>query len=154
MEENQAFIFAVFTLVGIIIGIIFDIFRIIRKIIKTPDIITNIEDIIFWIITGTIIVCTMYKFCAGQLRFFMIIGIAIGGLIYLFTISNFFIGCSIFIINILKKILYYPIRIVKIVLKKIFINPIIFICINLRKNVKKYKKNRGFFWKKEKYNNI
>ena len=45
MIENQTYLFVVFTLTGIILGIIFDFFRVLRKIFKTVDFITYIEDI-------------------------------------------------------------------------------------------------------------
>ena len=155
MAENQAYLFVIFTFVGIIIGIVFDIFRILRKTFKTNDIITYIEDILFWIITGIIIIFSMYMFCDGQLRFFMIIGITIGTMIYMLTISKYVIDVSVFIIKIMKKIIIYPIKILTNIFKKVIFNPFTFICINIRKNfVKKIKKNRGFFAKKEKYNNI
>lgn len=55
MITNQAYLFFIFILNGIIIGLLFDFFRILRKTIKTKDIITYLEDFIFWILTGTII---------------------------------------------------------------------------------------------------
>ena len=62
MIINQAYIFAVFMINGIIIGILFDIFRILRKTIKTNDIFTYIEDIIFWIMTGATILYNAFIF--------------------------------------------------------------------------------------------
>ena len=56
MAVNQTYLFIIFTIVGIIIGILFDIFRILRKSFKTKDIVTHIEDIFFWILTGIIII--------------------------------------------------------------------------------------------------
>ena len=44
MVANQANLFLIFTINGILIGLLFDIFRILRKSFKTPDIITYIED--------------------------------------------------------------------------------------------------------------
>lgn len=155
MASNQAYLFIVFTIVGIIIGVLFDIFRILRKTFKTNDIVTNLEDVIFWIITGIIIVYTMYVFCDGELRFFMILGIIMGTIMYLITLSKYVIKISIFIINIIEKILIIPIKLLKIILKKLIFKPITFICINFRKNMtKKVKKHRGIFIKKEKYNSI
>ena len=158
MAINQTYLFMVFSLVGIIIGILFDIFRILRKTFKTKDFITYIEDITFWVITGIIILVAMYVFCDGQLRFFMILGIVLGTILYMVTFSRYVIKVSIFIINIVKKIIIYPIRLVIGFARKIVFKPIVVICINFRKNivefVKKVKKYRGFFEKKEKYNNI
>lgn len=55
--NNQAYTFIIFVINGIIIGFLFDCFRIIRKSFKTSDIITYIEDILFWIIAG---ITTLY----------------------------------------------------------------------------------------------
>ena len=158
MAGNQTYLFIVFTIVGIIIGVLFDIFRILRKSFKTKDIVTYMEDILFWILTGIIILFSMYKFSNGELRFFMIIGIIMGTLMYMITFSRYVIKISVFIIKIIKTIIVYPVKVVEKILKKIIIRPIFIICINFKKKfinfVKKNKKNRGIFVKKEKYNNI
>lgn len=44
---SQGQIFIIFLILGLSIGIIFDIFRAIRKTFKTSDFLTTIEDIIF-----------------------------------------------------------------------------------------------------------
>lgn len=155
MASNQAYLFVIFTIVGIIIGVVFDLFRILRKTIKTNEIFTNIEDILFWIITGILIIYSMYIFCDGELRFFMIIGIIIGTIMYMITFSKYVIKISIYIINILKKILKLPILLFMKIVKRLILKPVTIVCINIRKKfVKKYKKYRGKFLKKEKYNNI
>ena len=96
MAGNQTYLFIVFTIVGIIIGVLFDIFRILRKSFKTKDIVTYMEDILFWILTGIIILFSMYKFSNGELRFFMIIGIIMGTLMYMITFSRYVIKISVF----------------------------------------------------------
>ena len=60
--DNQAYSFIVFILNGILIGLLFDIFRILRKSFKTPDFITYIEDILFWILTGIITLYFIFIF--------------------------------------------------------------------------------------------
>ena len=127
MAGNQAYLFLIFTLIGIIIGFLFDIFRILRKSFKTNDIITYIEDIIFWIISGIILIYAMCKFTDGELRFYTIIGLSLGAIIYLLTVSKYVIKISVFVINILKKILLYPLLIIFKIYKNI-------------KNVKKLQK--------------
>ena len=155
MASNQAYLFVVFTLVGIAIGVLFDIFRILRKTIKTRDFITCIEDILFWILTGIIIIYSMYRFCDGELRFFMIIGAILGTIIYLITISEYTIKISLLIINFIKKVVVFPTRLLIKLLKRIIFRPICIICVNFRRDiVKKIKKYRGFLQKKENYNNI
>lgn len=142
MVGNQAYLFMVFSIVGVIIGLLFDIFRIIRKTIKTNDIITDLEDIMFWILTGIIIIYAMYKFCDGELRFFMIMGIILGTCLYIVTISQYVIKISVCIINIIKKVLIYPIISIYKLIKKIFFKPMFIICVNLRKNLKRIVKKK------------
>ena len=101
---NQAFIFVLFILNGIFIGILFDFFRILRRIFKTKNIIIYIEDILFWILSGISIIFCMYNFTDGSLRLFMVIGLIVGITIYLISFSKIFIKISIIVINILKKI--------------------------------------------------
>ena len=55
MIYTQIYLFTIFLLNGLIIGLLFDFFRILRKAIKTPDVITYIEDALFWILTGFLI---------------------------------------------------------------------------------------------------
>ena len=65
MVTNQAYLFCIFIINGIIIGILFDFFRILRKTFKTSDLITYIEDSMFWILTGIIILYSIFVFNNG-----------------------------------------------------------------------------------------
>ena len=112
MITNQAYLFLIFTLDGIIIGLLFDFFRILRKTIKTKDFITYLEDLIFWILAGTIILYSVFTFNNGEIRLYMFIAIMIGIITYMICISKYFININVTIINIAKKIL---IKIIKLV---------------------------------------
>lgn len=141
--QNEVYIFIVFILNGFLIGIIFDCFRILRKSFKTPDFVTYIEDILFGIITGLLILYSILKFNNGELRLFIFIGIFLGLLLYLLIFSKVFMKTSIFIISIVKKtvniIIIIPIKFIYRLFKKMFFKPIVFVCISLKKSVKKIK---------------
>jgi len=104
MGSNQANLFLIFVIDGLIIGLLFDTFRILRKSFKTSDLITTVEDILFWIITGIIILYTIFIFNNGEIRFFMFIGIFLGALLYMLLISKYLIKLSVGIIKVLKKV--------------------------------------------------
>ena len=140
MITNQAYLFLIFIANGILIGVIFDFFRILRKSFKTADIITYIEDILFWILTGAIILYSIFVFSNGEIRFFMFIGILIGTIIYMLVASKYIIKVNVSIITFTKKvikriikIIYIPLKITLKLIRKIFIKPISFITINLQK---------------------
>lgn len=163
MVNNQAYLFIIFTLDGIFIGIIFDLFRVLRKTFKTKDFVTYIEDICFWIITGIIIIYSMYTYCDGELRLFMVLGLAIGVSVYILTVSKYIVKISVSIINIIKKIVEIPLKIIYKATNKIIFRPLlIFLCKirgkfaklfnKVQKKLKKINIKRGIFVKKEKYN--
>ena len=83
MVENQAYLFLVFSLTGVILGVLFDFFRVLRKTFKTGDFVTYIEDILYWILAGIIILYNIWFFNDGEIRVFMILGILMGAIIYL-----------------------------------------------------------------------
>ena len=128
----QLYSLLIFTISGVAIGIFFDIFRILRKTFKTPDIITYIEDTIFWICTGIFFLFLLFKFNNGVIRNYVIIGIIMGVVIYILTISKYFININVTIINFFKKILLYPIKLICGILSKI-LKPFSFIVINMNK---------------------
>ena len=146
MVSNQANLFLIFTLEGITIGLIFDIFRILRKSFKTSDIVTYIEDILFWLITGILLLYTIFVFNYGEIRFFMFVGIFLGAMLYMLLISRYVIKISVTVIEILKKIItfifkisIFPFRFIYKILKKIFSKPILFCIINIKKIIRQIK---------------
>lgn len=152
--QNQLYVFLIFILNGFLIGIIFDIFRIFRKSFKTPDFLTYLEDISFWIFTGIILLYSILKFNNGELRVYIFIGIIVGLIFYFIIFSKIFIKISVNIIILIKKILYTIIIIPLIFIfkwvRKIFCKPVIFICISTKKNLSKIK--RKFIFLKKKHN--
>ena len=136
MITNQAYLFFIFIINGILIGLLFDFFRILRRIIKTNDIVTYIEDILFWILTGFIILYSIFVFNDGQLRLYMFLGIILGAFTYMIFISSYVIKINIKIINFLRKvvnIMIAPFKFLLNILRRIFIKPITFLFINVRK---------------------
>ncbi|MBR3255854.1 MAG: spore cortex biosynthesis protein YabQ [Clostridia bacterium] len=104
MINNQAYLFFIFSLDGFIIGLLFDFFRILRKCFKTANLVTYIEDILFWILTGFLVLYTIFIFNNGEIRFFMFIGIIIGIALYILLLSKYIITINVFIINIFKNL--------------------------------------------------
>lgn len=144
--NNQAYLFAIFVINGVLIGILFDIFRILRKSFKTADFITYIEDIIFWILTGIVTLYFIFNYNNGEIRLYIFLGIILGVLLYMLTISSYIVKFSVYIITFIKnilskiiKIIIFPIKFVLNIIKKLLFRPFSFIIINIRKNLTKIK---------------
>ena len=120
MAQNQAYLFLVFSLTGVAIGILFDFFRILRRSIKTSNIITYMEDILFWILTGLLILYNIWYFNDGEIRIYMFIGIIMGLLVYMSTLSDILIKIFTKILQTIIKLLELPFKAIISFFIKIF----------------------------------
>lgn len=130
MAINQAYLFFIFIINGIVIGLLFDFFRISRKVFKTNDVMTYIEDVLFWILTGAIVLYSIFIFNNGEIRLFMFLGIVLGAFLYMILISSYVIKINVKIINFLM----IPFKFIYKVLHKLLLKPVNFLIINIRKS--------------------
>lgn len=156
MIENQFFLFLIFIVNGILIGILFDFFRILRKSFKTNDFFTYLEDIIFWIITGIILLYSIFTFNNGEIRFFMFIGVLVGIILYILSISSFIIKINVTILTFFKNIIIkifnciiFPIKEIGKFIKKVLFDPILSTILNIKKSNIKQKMQKKMKEKKE-----
>ncbi len=155
---NQAYVFLIFIFNGLVIGILFDIFRIIRKSFKTSDLRTNLQDILFWILTGLIFLYSIFKFNNGELRAYIFLGVFLGVALYMLLFSKIFIKVNLFIVKIIKQVFKYifitPIKYIFKFIRKVVLAPISFTFINLRKALSNFKKKIMTLNNKKKKNEI
>ena len=144
MQEvyNQLFCLGIFVITGILIGLLFDIFRILRKSFHTADWITYIQDVLFWILAGSMMLFSIFTFNHGEIRSYVFIGILVGIVIYMLAISKLVVKSSVTIILFIKKILSYPISLIEKVVKMIIINPILFIAKKGKRKVQSIHKKQ------------
>ena len=121
MVQNQAYLFLVFSLTGVVIGVLFDFFRLLRRSIKTSNTITYMEDILFWILTGILILYSIWFFNNGEIRIFIFLGIIVGILLYIFTLSNIIVKIFSTIFSYIIRILIIPFKTTYSIISKIFI---------------------------------
>lgn len=144
---NQAYLFVIFILNGILIGLIFDIFRILRRSFNTPNFVTYIEDIIFWTISALSVLYTLFVFNNGEIRGYIFIGLFLGVVVYMLFFSRIIIKVSVKIILFFKDIIYtvlklvsYPFLVILKIINKILIKPTKFVKNRIH-NVKNKIKN-------------
>lgn len=132
MEISQALYGAIFIysiVIGIILGVVYDVFRIQRITMESDnkyftvirDIIIFIEDIIFAIISAIFIAIMIFYVNNGQIRWFALFGTSIGFIIYYNTIGRIVILCSEKIIAFIR----YCIRMIKNLVCRFLIKPVI-----------------------------
>lgn len=74
MIVNQVYVFLWSILIGAILTLIFDFFRLMRRNKEIRDLIVYIQDIFFWIIVAIVIIISAFVTNSGELRGYMFIG--------------------------------------------------------------------------------
>ncbi|HHY90579.1 MAG TPA: spore cortex biosynthesis protein YabQ [Clostridiales bacterium] len=90
---------------GLLIGFIYDLYRIFRCIFKPKKIATIIEDLIFWIVISATAVAVLFYSNDGQLRFYPFLGFALGAILYNILLSKAVIKNSIRFLRMVKRLL-------------------------------------------------
>jgi spore cortex biosynthesis protein YabQ len=117
---------------GVLTGILFDIYRIIRGIKSPNKIITFIEDILFWILTAIIIFTFLLYTHSTYLSAYVYLCILLGVYLYIKLISKYFLSFQRILLKNLGKVLR--------IFKNIILFP--FKLVIYGKNKRKYKINK------------
>jgi len=121
--KEETITFFVFILVGIIIGIIFDFFRALRKIRQYKDKYIYIQDIIFFLIIGIFLSAVLIYNLEDELRVYLFLAVFLGIIIYASTISIYIVKFFSKIIQISKSIfnfIFLPLFLYKDIFMTIF----------------------------------
>lgn len=117
--SEQVIVFLSTALCGMVIALVYDMFRIFRKAVRTGSIMTFVQDILYWIIASVIMFVTIYCSNDGELRGFLFLGAFLGVILYAFAFSRAIMNSSLFIIRVVTRIIKfvsflisYPFRIV------------------------------------------
>jgi len=85
-EETISFL--AFTVLGFVYGVLFDFFRALRKVKKRKDIIVSIQDVVYFVAVGIILIVFMYIYMRESLRVYLLLSIVLGLIIYISAVGN------------------------------------------------------------------
>ena len=90
-------------LTGMILLFVYDLLRIIRRLISHKSWMTGAEDLLFWIGSAVALFAMLYRENSGYIRGFVIGGVMVGMLFYNLLFSSWVVKGSVFL---LEKILF------------------------------------------------
>ncbi len=89
--EPQISVFLITLYGGIASGIIYDIYRALRKVTGQKRLTTALIDAVFVLIIGAVILSMLYIANKGELRLYTFVGVALGFALYMTGLSPFII---------------------------------------------------------------
>ncbi len=93
---SEAIFFLYSLLEGIGLIFVYDIFRILRRIIRHGTVWIGIEDVVYWIFCTIAVFLLLYQKNDGMMRAFSFLGILCGMAFYYFLFSRFVIKICVF----------------------------------------------------------
>ena len=108
--SQQLRLFVLSCAFGIPIGILFDIFRVIRMFFPHGKILVAAEDILFFIFYGIFLVCFTITAARSEFRFYFCAGNFLGFILYHFTLGNAVSSAIKKTVMVIKKGLYIILR--------------------------------------------
>ncbi len=105
--HSQGYIFLATLYGGIIIGFIYDLYRIFRYFFKPKKVATFFEDLMFWIIIALIALFVLIFSSWGELRGYEFLGFLSGAVLYHKLLSRIVITILVKIVKIVIRVLKY-----------------------------------------------
>ncbi|WMJ76757.1 MULTISPECIES: spore cortex biosynthesis protein YabQ [unclassified Sedimentibacter] len=103
LPYSQEYMLAVSVMGGMLLGFIWDIYRLVRHYTKLSAFATAIGDILYWLISIYIGIQLIFDISFGNVRFFILIGFISGALLYFYGISRYILKAAIFIVDAILK---------------------------------------------------
>lgn len=101
-------------LMGLVITFIYDWIRVLRRLFKHGTVLMSVEDLLFWLACGIGVFYMLYRENDGTLRWFAILGAALGMFFYKLVVRDTFTNVMSTCIH---KIMWFIFRLLQIVLK-------------------------------------
>lgn len=167
LPYTQEYMLVVAIMGGMLLGFIWDIYRLVRHYVKMGAVGTALGDLLYWIVSIYISLELIFYVSYGNVRMFILLGFVLGALLYFYGISNYILKAFIFVVDlfikIVRRVYLFMIKPIKILAGKIavLLTPLRVkwqkTCINAKKRYKFYKfeakkisKNRKLMYNKKK----
>lgn len=122
IEESRFLLYCFLS--GVVITIVYDGFRIFRRVCRHGIVWITLEDIVFWIAAGIFLFYMLYKTNNGVIRWFSVAGAGLGMLMYKYTIGEHIVEIMSTIIkkiqDMVSKCLNFIFRPLKRFIKRMF----------------------------------
>ena len=77
--RNELSVFVSAGLLGNMVCLSYYVLRVLRRLVRHTLFWISVEDLLFWVGTGLYIFVEMYRTCAGNIRWFFVLGVLLGG---------------------------------------------------------------------------
>lgn len=101
--SSQTQLFGWALLLGIASGVCYDVFRVLRQAVRHSWLAVLLEDISFFALVTAVLFGFFMERCGGEVRFFVVLGLLLGWLLYFFSAGTFLTKPMLWLLLFCKK---------------------------------------------------
>ena len=87
--SHQLFVFVCMFFCGWLTGIVFDVFRSLRRCVKSGSGVIVLQDLLFWLLELVIVYYTVFKVNNAKVRFYEAVALISGAIVYFIILSEY-----------------------------------------------------------------
>ncbi len=106
---------------GIVLAVIYDIVRVIRRMVNVPDLVVNLTDVIFLIFSAIVAIAAAYLFNNGELRVYSLICMAGIFMVYKILIGDLIVKYTVRLLRFAGRTIAKLISLIILPFEKIFV---------------------------------
>ena len=95
---------------GVLLGVMYDVFRLLRTYIKPGRFFTAVLDVVYWLVAILALLAFVLTFSQGQMRWYVLLGAFSGGFVYICTFSRLFFRTIDIIIKLCIRLLRWLVK--------------------------------------------
>jgi len=107
----QAAVFLWMAAAGAASGLLFDLFRALRRVWPHHDALTWLEDLLFWMLVFLVVFGLIIRRNGGEMRAFLLLGLALGTAVYFAGPSKIVLAALVAVGRFVNRVLYAALRI-------------------------------------------
>lgn len=103
---HEALLFGISMLAGAGLFLLYDILRIIRRILPHGTVAVGIEDFFYWLVCTGVVFVMLYRENDGMVRGFALLGMAVGTVLYYLLLSRYVVSLRVFLLKSVLQLLH------------------------------------------------
>ncbi len=103
---HEALLFGISMLAGAGLFLLYDILRIIRRILPHGTVAVGIEDFFYWLVCTGVVFVMLYRENDGMVRGFALLGMAVGTVLYYLLLSRYVVSLHVFLLKSVLQLLH------------------------------------------------
>jgi len=111
-NRHELFVFFGTVAGGLTVGLLLDMFRLLRRNVHPGRIGLWVQDILFWLLLTAIVYTTVFLTNSAELRWYEFVGLGLGLTLYLLLLSRPVMTACDFILQMLRRIVTFLIKII------------------------------------------